>query len=104
MKHMIRNPILWGVAVLISFVTVTHQRAKSITHARDEARRRPSCLPASCPSRPNPYSVPCFARAHAIAVFTNVKKGGFIVGGTGGEGVNSRRTRQQPGARRYITT
>src|ERR1700754_2972775 len=92
MKQLIQNRILWGVAVLISFVVIPAAAQKSVIHARDEAREASQLLTGvmSVPAKSIPRSV--LRRAIAVAVFTNIKKGGFIVGGTGGDGVILRRT------------
>jgi SH3 domain-containing YSC84-like protein 1 len=94
MKHIIRNRILCGIgaAVLISIVTIPAAAQKSFRHARDEAREATQLINRvmSDPSRSIPRSL--LREAQAIAVFTNVKKGGFIIGGTGGDGVIARRT------------
>ena len=65
---------------------------ESMEHARDEARESTETLNEfmSDPSKSIPRAL--LRRAEAIAVFTNIKKGGFIIGGTGGDGVISRRT------------
>ena len=66
--------------------------AKSKQHAADEAREAAQKLDEfmSNPSTSIPRSL--LKNAEAVAVFTNVKKAGFIVGGTKGDGVISRRT------------
>jgi lipid-binding SYLF domain-containing protein len=65
---------------------------KSKEHASNEAREAAQKFEEfmSNSSRSIPRSL--LQRAEAVAVFTNVKKGGFIVGGTSGDGVISRRT------------
>ena len=65
---------------------------KSKEHASNEAREATQKLDEfmSNPSKSIPRSM--LNKAEAVAVFTNVKKGGFIVGGTSGDGVISRRT------------
>jgi len=92
MKQLIQNRIFWGVAVLISFVIIPASAQKSVIHARDEAREATQLLTGvmSVPAKSIPRSI--LRRALAVAIFTNVKKGGFIVGGTGGDGVILRRT------------
>src|SRR5262245_20053195 len=89
MKQVIRNRIFFGLgaAVLLSFFAIPAAAQKSLTHARDEAREATQLLTnvQSVPAKAIPRSV--LKDALAIAVFTNVKKGGFIVGGTGGDGV-----------------
>src|SRR4030095_9342583 len=94
MKHVIRNGIFFGigVAVLMTFVMIPAAAQKSVIHARDEAREATQLLTGvmSNPAKSIPRSL--LRRAMAIAVFTNVKKGGFIIGGTGGDGVIARRT------------
>jgi len=92
MKHATRNRIFFGIAlaVLMSFVPATAQ--KSLTHAREEATEATQLINRvmTNPAKSIPRSL--LRRAQAIAVFTNVKKGGFIIGGTGGDGVIARRT------------
>ncbi|MEO8572455.1 MAG: lipid-binding SYLF domain-containing protein [Pyrinomonadaceae bacterium] len=92
MKQLIQTRIFWGVAMLISFVVIPAAAQKSVIHARNEAREATQLLTGvmSVPAKSIPRSI--LRRAQAIAVFTNVKKGGFIIGGTGGDGVISRRT------------
>jgi lipid-binding SYLF domain-containing protein len=92
MKQLLQYRIFWGVAVLIGFVIIPASAQKSVIHARDEAREATQLLTGvmSVPAKSIPRSV--LRRAIAIAVFTNVKKGGFIIGGTGGDGVIVRRT------------
>lgn len=89
MKQVIRNPMFFGIfaAVLVSFFAIPAAAQKSLTHARDEAREAVQLLTdvQAVPAKAIPKSV--LRNAVAIAVFTNVKKGGFIVGGTGGDGV-----------------
>jgi lipid-binding SYLF domain-containing protein len=94
MKHVIRNWIFCGVglAVLMGFFMSPAAAQKSVIHARDEAREANQLLTTvmSNPAKAIPRSL--IGKAEAIAVFTNVKKGGFIIGGTGGDGVIARRT------------
>lgn len=92
MKQLVQNRILLGVAVLISFVVIPASAQKSVIHARDEAREATQLLTGvmSVPAKAIPRSV--LRRAIGIAIFTNVKKGGFIIGGTGGDGVILRKT------------
>ena len=94
MKHAIRKRIFWGVgiAVLMSFVIIPAAAQKSMNRARDEARESTKLLTdvMTDASRSIPRSL--LRQAEAIGVFTNVKKGGFIIGGTGGDGIIARRT------------
>ncbi|HKP70179.1 MAG TPA: lipid-binding SYLF domain-containing protein [Pyrinomonadaceae bacterium] len=89
MKKIIRSRMFFGMgfAVLVSFFAIPAVAQKSLNHARDEAREAHQLLSdvQSVPAKAIPKSV--LRNALAIAVFTNVKKGGFIVGGTGGDGV-----------------
>ena len=89
MKKVIRNRMFFaaGVALLVSFFAIPAFAQKSLTKARDEAREATQLLTGvqSVPAKSIPRSV--LQNALAIAVFTNIKKGGFIVGGTGGDGV-----------------
>lgn len=79
------------IAVLMSFAASPAMAQKSVEHAKTEARESTQLLTGvmSDASKSIPRSV--LSRAEAIAVFTNVKKGGFIIGGTGGDGVIMRR-------------
>ena len=83
MKHVIRNRVFFGfcIAVLASFVTIPVTAQKSIERAKAEARESTKLLTdvMSDASKAIPRSV--LQRAEGIAIFTNVKKGGFIVGG-----------------------
>ena len=94
MKQLVQKRIFIGlcVAMLMSFVTIAAAAQKSLSHARTEAREATQLINRvmSNPAKSIPRSL--LRRAEAIAVFTNVKKGGFIIGGTGGDGVIARRT------------
>ena len=94
MTHLIQKRIFFGlgVALLTSLVAIPAAAQKSVSHARTEAREATQLLNRvmSNPAKSIPRSL--LRQAQAIAVFTNVKKGGFIIGGTGGDGVISRRT------------
>jgi SH3 domain-containing YSC84-like protein 1 len=94
MRQVVSNRIIrgLGIAVLMSFVTIPAVAQKSLSHARSEAREATQLINRvmSNPGKSIPRSL--LRQAQAIAVFTNVKKGGFIIGGTGGDGVISRRT------------
>ena len=89
MKQVIRNRMFFGivVAALVSVFAIPAAAQKSLNHARDEAREATQLLTGvqSVPAKSIPRAV--LRNAVAIAVFTNIKKGGFIVGGTGGDGV-----------------
>ena len=104
MKQVIRNRMFFGIAgvVLVSFFAIPAAAQKSLTHARDEAREAHQLLTGvqSVPAKAIPRSV--LRNALAIAVFTNIKKGGFIVGGTGGDGVIVRKKGNAWGPR-FIT-
>jgi SH3 domain-containing YSC84-like protein 1 len=92
MKHVIQTRILFGTAVaMLSFLIIPTAAQKSLSHARSEAREATQLINRvmSNPAKSIPRSL--LRQAHAIAVFTNVKKGGFIIGGTGGDGVIARR-------------
>ena len=93
MRFVLRNRVffLFCIAVLMSFVTIPAMAQKSLEHAKNEARESTKLLTdvMSDASKSIPRSV--LKQAEAIAVFTNVKKGGFIIGGTGGDGVIARR-------------
>ena len=93
MEQVIRTRMFFGIGavLLVSFFAIPAAAQKSLTHARDEAREATQLLTGvmSVPAKAIPRSV--LRNALAIAVFTNVKKGGFIIGGTGGDGVIVRR-------------
>jgi lipid-binding SYLF domain-containing protein len=65
---------------------------KAVEESRKEARESLETLNQAMkdPEKSVPRSL--LQKAEAIAIFTNVKKGGLIVGGTGGDGVILRRT------------
>lgn len=94
MKHVIANRLIHGlgIMVLMSLVVIPAAAQKGLQRARDEAREATQLLTKvmSNPGKSIPKSL--LRRAQAIAIFTNVKKGGFIIGGTGGDGVIARRT------------
>src|SRR5688572_15527941 len=94
MKQGISNRIIYGlgIAVLMTFVTIPAAAQKSVTRARNEARESTKLLTyvMSNPAKAIPRAL--LRKAEAIGVFTNVKKGGFIIGGTGGDGIIARRT------------
>lgn len=94
MKHVLRRRIFYGLgtAVLMSFVMIPAAAQKSVIHARDEAREATQVLTRVMSDRSRSIPRSLLRKAVAIAVFTNVKKGGFIIGGTGGDGVIARRT------------
>ena len=79
------------IAVLTSYVTIPAIAQKSVEKAKSEARESTQLFTGvmSNASKAIPRSV--LKQAEAIAIFTNVKKGGFIIGGTGGDGVILRR-------------
>ena len=93
MKHLRRSQVIFVlcVAVLMSIAAITAIAQKSVEKAKSEARESTQLLTnvMSNASKAIPRSV--LNRAEAIAIFTNVKKGGFIIGGTGGDGVIIRR-------------
>jgi lipid-binding SYLF domain-containing protein len=60
--------------------------------SRDEAREATNLLDKVMANKGKAIPRSLLKRAQAIAIFTNVKKGGFIIGGTGGDGVIARRT------------
>lgn len=89
MKEVIRNRKIFGlvIALLVSFFVIPTAAQKSLTHARDEAREATQLLTNVQSNAAKAIPKAVLKNAEAIAVFTNVKKGGFIVGGTGGDGV-----------------
>jgi lipid-binding SYLF domain-containing protein len=92
MNHVKRTSIFLGMALLIGILVIPAAAQKGPQRARDEAREATQLLTRvmSNPAKSIPKSL--LRRAQAIAIFTNVKKGGFIIGGTGGDGVIARRT------------
>jgi len=93
MKHLPRTRLLFVfcIAALMGFVSIPAIAQKSVEHAKNEARESTKLLTdvMSDSTKAIPRSV--LRKAEGIAVFTNVKKGGFIIGGTGGDGVIARR-------------
>src|SRR5688572_11091622 len=65
---------------------------KSKKHASNEAREATQKLAEFMSNSSQSIPRSLLRKAEAVAVFTNVKKGGFIVGRTSGDGVISRRT------------
>jgi lipid-binding SYLF domain-containing protein len=92
MNHVKRTPIFLSIALVMAFAVIPATAQKGLQRARDEAREATQLLTKvmSNPGKSIPKSL--LRRAQAIAIFTNVKKGGFIIGGTGGDGVIARRT------------
>lgn len=92
---------LLGLSLILTFVGIpvsphdrnesgelTKQEKKAIEEAREATATFREIM--QTPGKSIPKSL--IKKAEAIAVFTNVKKGGFIVGGTGGDGIIARRT------------
>ena len=94
MKHEVLKRTVIGlcIALAMSFVTIPAMAQKSLERAKNEARESTKLLNDVMMdgSKAIPRSV--LQRAEGIAIFTNVKKGGFIIGGTGGDGIVARRT------------
>lgn len=91
---------LLGLSLIFTFVGIpvsSHDRndLSEINKQQDEARKEATEATATfreitqTPGKSIPRSL--VKKAEAVAVFTNVKKGGFILGGTGGDGVIVRR-------------
>jgi lipid-binding SYLF domain-containing protein len=94
MKHEIRNRIFGviGTAMLISLAVIPALAQKSVQRARAEAGEATALLNTVMSDSTKSIPRSLLRQAQAIAVFTNVKKGGFIIGGTKGDGVIARRT------------
>jgi len=94
MKRSIRNRIFLGlgIALLTGVIVIPAAAQKGLSRARDEAREATQLLNKVMANQGKSIPRSILRRAQAIAIFTNVKKGGFIIGGTGGDGVISRRT------------
>ena len=94
MKHVIRNRVFFGfcIAVLMSFVTIPTMAQKSVERAKNEARESTKLLNDVMMDGSKAIPRAVLRQAEGIAIFTNVKKGGFIIGGTGGDGIVARRT------------
>jgi len=96
MTNAVNRPISYAFPLILilfftGFSTLPLGRADEIKEGREEARQSTASLQKamSDPSKSIPRNL--LRKAEAVAVFTNVKKGGFIIGGTGGDGVISRR-------------
>ena len=92
---------LLGLSLILTFAGITvsphdTNTTKKITKqqdkAREEAREATETLRAAMQNPEKSIPRGLLKKAEAIGVFTNVKKGGFIIGGTGGDGVIVRRT------------
>ena len=94
MKQVISKRIIFvvSIALAVTFLTIPTVAQKSVKHARDEAREATQLINRVMSDPPKSIPRSLLRQAQAIAVFTNVKKGGFIIGGTGGDGVIARRT------------
>ena len=80
------------VALLLSFSIVARAQGKNIKEGAERASKAATVLKEimGAPDKAVPADV--FGKAHCIAVFPNVIKAGFIVGGRGGTGLASCRT------------
>lgn len=94
-KRSIRAALALGFLVTLSifvFAGENYAIADDVEDGRNEAREATETLRAVMQNSATSIPRALLKRAEAIAVFTNIKKGGFIVGGTGGDGVISRRS------------
>jgi len=96
MTNAVKRPISYAFPLILilfftGFSTLPVGTADDIKDGREEARQSTASLQKamSDPAKSIPRAI--LQKAEAVAVFTNVKKGGFILGGTGGDGVISRR-------------
>jgi len=88
--------VAWGLILALGGISVPAQNQDDIKEAMEgasnEARESLETLNAAMKDPETSIPRSLLQKAEAIAIFTNVKKGGLIVGGTGGDGVVLRRT------------
>lgn len=83
--------LIWSAICLLMLAAVPAIAADAKEEGRNEAREATETLRAVMQKADMAIPRALLKKAEAIAVFTNIKKGGLIVGGTGGDGVISRR-------------
>src|SRR5437764_2476690 len=95
MKHLIRQVIYCTLCLMLlsGIASAQSKQAKKITEATERSRRAAKVFTEimAAPDKAIPHDL--LDKAEAVAVFPNVIKAGFIVGGRGGRGVISRRVR-----------
>src|SRR3982751_6653912 len=93
MKRLIRQIITCalGLLLLSSMASAQNKQAKKIKEAKERSRKAARVFTEimAAPDKAIPHDL--LNKAEAVAVFPNVIKAGFIVGGRGGSGVISRR-------------
>src|SRR5437764_12803050 len=93
MKHLIRQVIYCTLCLMLlsGIASAQSKQAKKITEATERSRRAAKVFTEimAAPDKAIPHDL--LDKAEAVAVFPNVIKAGFIVGGRGGSGVISRR-------------
>ena len=95
MKHLIRQVIYCTLCMMLlsGIASAQSKQAKKITEATERSRRAAKVFTEimAAPDKAIPHDL--LDKAEAVAVFPNVIKAGFIVGGRGGSGVISRRVK-----------
>src|SRR5438132_1460674 len=95
MKRLIRQIITCalGLLLLSSMASAQNKQAKKINEATERSRKAARVFTEimAAPDKAIPHDL--LNKAEAVAVFPNVIKAGFIVGGRGGSGVISRRVK-----------
>ena len=98
MKHLFRQTIncvlcLTLLLGLASLASAQSKRAKKMNEATERSRKAARAFTEimAAPDKAIPHDL--LDKAEAVAVFPNVIKAGFIVGGRGGNGVISRRVK-----------
>src|SRR5256885_3155980 len=95
MKRLIRQAINCALCLLLlsGMASAQSKQAKKITEATEQSRKAAKVFTEimAAPDKAIPHDL--LDKAEAVAVFPNVIKAGFIVGGRGGRGVISRRVR-----------
>ena len=95
MKHLIRQVIYSTLCLMLlsGIASAQSKQAKKITEATERSRRAAKVFTEimAAPDKAIPHDL--LDKAEAVAVFPNVIKAGFIVGGRGGSGVISRRVK-----------
>lgn len=95
MKHLIRQVIYCTLCLMLlsGIASAQSKQAKKITEATERSRRAAKVFTEvmAAPDKAIPHDL--LDKAEAVAVFPNVIKAGFIVGGRGGSGIISRRVK-----------
>src|SRR4051812_7503306 len=93
MKHLIRQVITCTLCLMLlsGIASAQSKQAKKITEATERSRKAAKVFTEIMAARDKAIPRDLLDKAEAVAVFPNVIKAGFIVGGRGGSGVISRR-------------